>query len=197
MSVIEPEVIDPRSARSMAALLEAATSLIDSGAMDATITDVVALAGTSRPTFYQHFGDLPTLQRAAARARLDAAYAPVRTPDYSSPTWPQDLHTEITGLLERLHAHAPFYTRVLDGPASSDAFEDAVSYIAERMLGTTPRTALGGEPLAPHAARFLAAGAAWLFRDWLRHDHAEPASLVADRIITLMLNGAGLGATRP
>ena len=62
---------DPRLARTRAAILEAATASMEAGPLEeVTISGLVERAGVSRPSFYQHFGDLPTVFRDAAFARL-------------------------------------------------------------------------------------------------------------------------------
>src|SRR6478752_2791242 len=65
---------DPRAARSRAALLDAARQLVDARAIGSiAITDVCTLAGVSRPTFYQHFGDIAADRLLAFVERSGAA----------------------------------------------------------------------------------------------------------------------------
>lgn len=183
-------VTDPRALRSRAALLSAATALLEAGRSDATVTDVVTRAGTSRPTFYQHFGDLPTLQRAAAHERLEEAFAPIIVPTGADAASPDSIHSALTGLLTRLLPHRAFYAAVLDGPAAVAVLEDTVEFVTERILRVSP---LASTALSPSQGRFLAAGAIWLIRDWLFQPDPESADVTSARIAALLATVAGAG----
>src|SRR5699024_12612624 len=77
----EDAVSNPRAERSKAALVEAMTDALDAyePGDSLSIAEISRAAGVSRPTLYQHFGDLPNLMRAAAMVRLVALFESVRS----------------------------------------------------------------------------------------------------------------------
>src|SRR5690625_7084669 len=68
--------VNPRAERSRTALIDAMTSALETlepGTV-LSVAEIARTAGVSRPTLYQHFGDLPNLMRAAAMVRLVALF---------------------------------------------------------------------------------------------------------------------------
>lgn len=184
-----PREDDPRFQRSLQALHVALLELVDAQPVEEiSITALVQAAGVTRPTFYQHFADIPDAARRVALARLDAAF-PVPEP------FPQ--HFEISAqnifrhvadmalpVIEHLHEHRAFYRRVLDGAGNAAFLDEIVSFLAGRFLPDAFELAARRQ-----AARkddlmtVMAAGAMWLMVRWLCDDRtAETAEEMAQRI---------------
>ncbi|BAE46186.1 TetR/AcrR family transcriptional regulator [Rhodococcus erythropolis] len=73
----EDRLVDPRKARSRARLLDAATSLLSTGGIDAVTIDAVTKASkVARTTLYRHFTDSTQLLAAAFERLLPPVTAP-------------------------------------------------------------------------------------------------------------------------
>lgn len=162
---------DPRAARSRRALIAAGTALLDERDLEQlSITQVVAAAGVTRPTFYQHFRDLEDLARAAAVARLDSEFERHQPADQGSGDRLPRIEPLVRELLEHLAAHRDFYRRVLHGPRSSAAVNAAVDLVARRILERSPL--LDGvadrdsEELRDTVV-IISGGIVWLLSGWL------------------------------
>ncbi|MDU6928100.1 MAG: TetR family transcriptional regulator, partial [Dermabacter sp.] len=66
---VEETPIDPRAQKSRESLIRVMVDALDENPQPPSVSELVRRAGASRPTFYQHFGDIPTLMHAAAMAR--------------------------------------------------------------------------------------------------------------------------------
>ncbi|HQF03428.1 MAG TPA: TetR/AcrR family transcriptional regulator [Phycicoccus sp.] len=185
---------DLRTRRSKAALVRAVGELLDSGDTRPSITNVVALAGTSRPTFYQHFGDVAALQRAAAHEELDLVFAQIDPIDLTGPRWEAALQDLMTLVVERIDQRRDFFASVMAGPAAFDVLSDTVAIVADRIIARSPSVAASGSsgspgspgsPAAADVSRFLAAGTVWLLLDWVGRAGAEPATESAAEVAFL------------
>ena len=153
---------DPRTARSRAALITAATELVDERDVSAiSINDICAAAGVSRPTFYQHFGDISTVVQAAAVGRLQEVFD--ATVALETPGEPAAmLDAGVTRLMHGLARHAAFYRRVLEGTSAISAQAMVVDFVADRLLAFVERSGAADPQRIAFSIRFLAAGASWL-----------------------------------
>lgn len=198
---------DPRLARTRAAILDAATEAMESGPLEEiTISGLVERAGVSRPSLYQHFGDLPTVFRDAAFARLQERFALIQPPAVfeSTAQWAGFLRAGVGGLLEHLREHAVFYRRALHGPSGRELSASVVAFLTTRILEHSP---LGTRIPRDAALRpedrvaAIAAGTVWIITDWLGSDLSGPDAVDAmtDRIAALLitLSGAEPEALRP
>jgi AcrR family transcriptional regulator len=189
---------NPRLTRSRQALIRAMTTMLDSNlpAAGMTITDVVRLAGVSRPTFYQHFGDLSALMRGAALARLEATFAKI--PDAAlGESWTMFVRATFRTLLADLHFHARFYLTALQGPGGYALSADLVGYLAKHLLDASPlgpiiRRRVDADSATGHA-ELLAAGTVWHVVRWLETDFTGTNTIDAmvDRISLLLLSASG------
>lgn len=190
---------DPRFQRSLTALIDAITDQIDVAPLsDISITRVVEAAGVTRPTFYQHFADIPDAARRAALMRLSAAFPipePAAGPDDLRP---QTIHDRITGHIEpvlaHLLTHRGFYLRVLEGATNVAFFEEIISFVAERLLPEVFELAGRGSAATKRdLTAVTAGGVTWLVIRWLRgefdHDPAEMARRCAG-IALMMIRAA-------
>lgn len=184
---------DPRLIRSRELLLSAITTALDRpGDEQPSITELCAEAGVSRPTFYQHFGDVPSLIEAAAVERMHALFAAV-APVAPQTDWEGAVPRVVRGLLEGLLGHADFFRRVLSGGTARAVQESVVAFLAQRLLTFSPlaeRTpGEGDHARVERFAVFLAAGTTWLVVGWLldgeaRRPAAEASADIAELLVT-------------
>lgn len=184
---------DPRLTRSREVLLAAITTSLDRpGDEQPSITELCAAAGVSRPTFYQHFGDVDSLVEAAAVDRMHALFAAV-VPVASGDEWERAVPRVVEGLLDGLLVHDHFYRRVLSGGTARSVQESVVAFLAQRLLTFSPLAA--EDPGGDHArverfATFLAAGTTWLVVGWLLEgDSRRPVADAATDIAELLVTG--------
>lgn len=190
---------DPRAVKAHECLISAMLHLLDRDLAIPSISEAVKEAGVSRPTFYQHFGDIPTLVHAAAMRRLESAFAELDEAE-SHARWDEFAHHKLTILFDHLDAHRAFYLGVLDGPSGSRLSVQFVDFIAQRLLLKSPlRAALRASAVTTgievgELARFLAGGAMALVHHGL--SEGEPASHLVARLSALFftLSGADAGA---
>lgn len=190
---------DPRFVRSREALVEAMAGLLDGRELaDITITDLVGSASVSRPTFYQHFRDLPALARAAALVRLDAMFP--AGPFEGSISTPEEefAHAEATvrAILGQLQHHAVFYRRVIHGAGGFELYDDFVALLETRILSDSPFGArIRGSVLLDPADRatILSGGITWLILRWLDSDFSGDNAVdpMARRIANAMIALSG------
>jgi len=184
-----PRENDPRFQRSLKTLHVALLELVNAQNLEEiSITALVQAAGVTRPTFYQHFTDIPDAARRAALTRLDAAF-PVPEPfpenfEMSAQNILRHVEEEALPVIEHLLEHRAFYLRVLDGAGNAAFFDEIVSFLAGRFL-----PALFELAACRQAARkddlmtVMAGGAMWLMIRWLRDERpAGTAEEMAQRI---------------
>lgn len=162
---------DPRAARSKRALIAAATALLDAHEIEQlSITQVVAAAGVTRPTFYQHFADLSELASAAAVTRLDAEFTRHQPTSLALEDWSGRVEPLVRELLEHLAAHREFYRRVLHGSRSGGAVDAAVELVVRRILDRSPlldAVADRDSEEIRDAVVIVSGGIVWLLTTWL------------------------------
>ena len=166
--------MDARIVRTREALVQAIDQSLRGGTEKLpTITELCATAGISRPTFYQHFRDVPSLVAAAGVDELQQLFDGVSRELPDGETWEQTARPVIRG-----SDPAPVRFRPLLPPRARGVGHPRVpgarrrSTLAERMMAFTPLgdAARAGADRA-HLARtatFLAAGATWLVVAWLK-----------------------------
>ncbi|MGX1773782.1 TetR/AcrR family transcriptional regulator [Nocardia brasiliensis] len=200
-------VLDPRFQRSRMALTAAMAELVDLHPVaEISISRVVESAGVTRPTFYQHFADIPAAARAAGLARLDAA-CPIPEPiviDGSSSI--ASLNQAIAGQFEpdlrHIFDHRVFYLRILDGAGNVDFFDELVEFSLRRTFPESFELAAGnGAATAADLMAVLAGGLTWLIVHWLRDQAAqetpEGMSQRIANVATTLLAGAPITLDAP
>jgi AcrR family transcriptional regulator len=188
-------VEDPRLARTRDALIRAATAELDERDPESlSITDLVATAGVSRPSFYQHFGDLPTLVHAAALGRVRSAFETISTARDSGGSWASFSEHTLRELIAHFDDHAAFYLRAVGGPGGQQFVASVIHFLSERLATVSPLAPVIAESARPvERADFLAAGVLWTITSWLAVESADRASVdeMADRVAVLLLSATG------
>lgn len=193
---------DPRAMRSRENLIAAMVRMLDRDPVPPTINDLVKEAGASRPTFYQRFGDIPTLMHAAAMSRLQEAFELMREPAPGA-RWDAYAEHNLTTLLTHVGDHRAFYLGMFDGPSGMSVNMRFTEFIADRLLMRSPlqhaiRERAAQIGLAPEElARFLAGGAMALVNQGLRADVPTPHLAAQLSALFVTLSGATTGAEQP
>lgn len=162
------ESADPRAQRTRLALIGAMEALLsERDAIDISITEIVARARVSRPSFYQHFGDIPTLVVATGIARIERLFADNDT-RFAHLTGAEFGRRTIDNIVHELQRDHVFYRRLLHGVGSYDISRSVIAFLEARMQGRRD-TALFSEATLADADRLtaIAAGISWLIIRWL------------------------------
>jgi len=178
---------DPRSQRSRDALIGATLALLqEREGTEITASDVVRAAQVSRPTLYQHFGDLPTLLATAVGHRIRVLFADVLGEGEAGPEAARD---GVAQLLTRLHAEAALFRHAVNGPSGYAALRELAAALAERLRHHAPWRATLDAPDAPAGlAEFLSHGTVGIVAGWLETCSAEADAVprLTDQIMTLL-----------
>lgn len=185
---------DPRAQRSRAALIAALWEELRANNPAPTITELVARAGVSRPTFYQHYTDVPELMRATATARLRDLLAASTS---ASVTQRDALAARLRALLTELHRDRSAYLAILLGPAAVAVLGELIPVLAGTLRSaSSPLTAAihAGVDAQEAAARaeFISAGVLWRVLQWLRSEDARSLADVAERLTDNLFTAAGV-----
>ncbi|MFZ5783760.1 MAG: TetR/AcrR family transcriptional regulator [Pseudomonadota bacterium] len=179
---------DPRSRRSLEALLGAVTALVDGEPIhQISITGVVQAAGVTRPTFYQHFADVPAAAQQAALVRLATAFGSAVPPPIDRAATGRQLKRRIEDrarpVMEHLQAHRDFYVRVLEGAGTVAFFDELVAFVARQLLPDVFEAADGEGAVREDLATLVAGGVVWMVVRWLRATSGrQTAEAMARRI---------------
>ncbi|WP_295629668.1 TetR family transcriptional regulator [uncultured Corynebacterium sp.] len=192
------------SSRSRDKLRAAAAALLDErDPADVTVTDLVAAAGVSRPTFYAAYDDLPAAWADAASLRLEEAFGDVDPTDVDVASGDvDDVPGAIEQVVDRLEPHITFFRRALTGPGGAAILRQSIDFLAGRILAVRPLGSLldDGPLAAGVAAQAVAASVVWTAARWAaEHDDARGTRDDLVRDLGVILIGAidgGLGARR-
>lgn len=198
----EESPLDPRAQKSRESLIRVMIDALDDDPQPPSVSELVRRAGASRPTFYQHFGDIPTLMHAAAMERLEEAFAmlPKQASDSSNATknpdtWTRFAVENFTAFFTHLSENRAFYLAVLDGPSGRAAESELTRFLAGRMLGFVALrdalTRLTGSRAARYA-EFLSAGLISQAMKDLRDD--LPVTAMVETTTTFLAAATGLKA---
>ncbi|WP_139373744.1 TetR/AcrR family transcriptional regulator [Enhydrobacter aerosaccus] len=191
---------DPRFQRSLETLIEAVTQLVDRRPLhEISITLVVEKAAVTRPTFYQHFADVPAAAQQAALARLATAFPLPDPAEDRVGLSPQEIEERVERharpVLDHLHAHRTFYRHVLEEAVSAAFFEKLVAFVSARLLPEVlERAAQRRGASKTDITTVVAGGMTWLVIHWLQAEgEAESAKAMSRRIArvaaTIMASG--------
>lgn len=157
-------------------------------AAEITASDVVRRAEVSRPTLYQHFGDLPALIASAVEHRLrdlleDTLGDAGPVPDTEAG------RAGVRHLLALLREDADLFRHAAHGPSGYAVLLALAGTLAERLRSHAPwRAALTRPDCPEQLAEFLAHGAVGLVAAWLDSDFTGTDSVDAmtERLMTLL-----------
>ncbi len=193
---------NPMAVRSREALLNAATDLLgDLDASEITVTDVTKAAGVSRPTFYEHAGDLASLFSDAGLAKLNALAAPVvaqlrTTLESGADTSDAPIEAALHELIARLQEDGEFFSRVEEGPGGHAIHQGAIESTIELLQAVPTLQWHNHDDTA--VWQFLAAGTMWIITRHLEAYCADPNNPALQPVANLMrilraLNAAHYG----
>lgn len=184
--------IDPRQARTSAALRAALVRLLAHRALDTiSVSDLCREAGVHRTTFYKHAKDVDRFAVATFSADLDALSAV--TPETDDPAETAgDYLNAMRRLLEMLAEQRPVY-RALFASSARGAFRAAIGtrlifrvhlaleHFAASDVAGAPRSARDQD----EASAFIAGALVGVLDVWTRENDTD-ADAAASRILRLM-----------
>ena len=174
--------MDPRQAKSRAALIAAAIELVDErDVADISVTDLAGRAGLTRMTFYQHFPDRDSLLQAAGVERFEAALVDFGEGDGKR----RGLVAGSQALLDLLSANRVFYQRLLNGTSGIQTYRAIQTFLGKRIAIAA---AFDGIELDEAQRLFLGGGAMAHISRWLSDDEAPvfPEDSTAESIAALI-----------
>jgi AcrR family transcriptional regulator len=176
--------MDPRQAKSRAALIAAAITLVDErDVADISVTDLAGRAGLTRMTFYQHFPDRDSLLQAAGVERFESALV-----DFGEAAGQRrGLVAGSKALLDLLSKNRVFYQRLLNGTSGIQTYQAIQTFLGDRIAIAA---SFDGIELADAQRLFLGGGAMAHISHWL-NDEAEPvfpADSTAESIAAMIAN---------
>lgn len=183
---------DPRYQRSLQALTEAIIGLVETTPIrDITVTRIVAAAGLTRPTFYQHFTDVPSALQLAALHHLEAG-VPHISGDVPHPfaDLPIEERMILTGeqVLGHLGENRHFYLSVLEAAPSTLFIDILADRVYARMLPEVFQSGKeSGSRLLEDLKYVLASGSVWLVLRWFRGELPGTPRDVAARLARMLL----------
>lgn len=189
--LMQQKLNDPRFNRSRTALIAAVIQLAREQPIESiSITQVAEAAGVTRPTFYQHFPDVPGAARIAALYQLSEAYPKLESglELASAVDMQQSLEERTVSVLRHLQSDQQFYLNVFDSAGNIYLLEALVAIVSERMMrpGFQKRSEPTGEE--QDLKLLLAGGLTWLSINWLRMEQGGPsAEMMARRIVNFAL----------
>ncbi len=178
---------DPRATRSRDALVEAAGRLAGRREIaELSVTELVAEAGVSRPTFYQYFADVPTAVAAAVARRIADVFARADA-QYGGEARGPFVRGTGAELVAEMAGERDFYRRVLAGPSSRAASDLVIRYVGERMRERL--YAGGADEAAAVRIDVIAAGITWLMVQWVGGEPIgdNAPETIASRLADLLL----------
>jgi AcrR family transcriptional regulator len=180
--------IDPRPARTRAAILTAVEKLALAGS-DISVNAIARSAAVSRSAFYAHFADLDDL----ALSMLTAQFEAIGSDDVELRTDPAaDERAIARRAAARLVAHIDqrrtLYRAALDWHVSAHVHDALARAFGARIQQSM--TAMGdrvpAEHRNSHIARYIGGGALALLTDWLRDEAPVPPAEMARRLLAVM-----------
>lgn len=188
-----PRIDDPRFQRSLKALNDAIIGEVDQSPLsEISITRIVQTAGVTRPTFYQHFADIPDAARRAALVRLSDAFPipqPLQNADERTPEAIRDrIERQAIPILTHLFEHKDFYLRVLEGATNIAFFEEVIGFVSARLLPEVfELAARRGAANRQDLTVVMASGITVLLIRWLREDIERDPHAMARRCAGIAL----------
>lgn len=171
---------------------------IDEDPTPPNVSDLVKRAGASRPTFYQHFGDIPTLMHEAAMHRLEHVFESLPEPKPGA-MWKDFATTNFETLFLHLTEHRDFYLAIVHGPSGVKALDRLVAFLAGRLITVSPMKERIRERTLNHTniskdaperfAQFLAAGLISVAISDLENEAPVPHMVRTSSQFLLMVTG--------
>ncbi|CAN5184845.1 hypothetical protein BH11ACT4_BH11ACT4_25540 [soil metagenome] len=157
-----------------------------------TPSDVIALAGVSRSTFYDHFKDLRDLATIACTSQFDAllAAAPVSSLEDMS-----ELPIRLIPFFRHVQENRRLYLSLLGADGSAYVAAHLHDRLAAAIRGSDALSATAAHSAAVSTmsqarASFLAGGLAAVARTWLEEDSRESAEEIAAEVAATVLGAS-------
>ncbi|MCJ1696255.1 TetR/AcrR family transcriptional regulator [Rathayibacter caricis] len=181
------KAIDPRPARTRAAIYSAAAELSREPGQDISVNAIIRASGVSRGSFYGHFtglDDLVVAMLSDAYHEISATYSAAGTADPEGSA--RRAHEMLVAFISERRA---FLRASLDWPVGSRAHEVIIQAYADGVhdaivaRGDAAPAGVDVDDLAV----FIAGGAVAVLTSWIREgDDSVPQSVMVDRLLAVM-----------
>lgn len=189
------DILDPRTVRARAALTAATRELVSERPVeDLSVTEVAALAGVSRPTVYQHFGDIPSLVAAATKEFMEGIFAHIDATLEEENSLDYVRHL-LALFVEGVYGQRAFCNNAMHGASALSIALDTMKYLDDRMRNHVigSRIPAEGQTAADQRAA-ISAGLVWMVVAWLDTDFADANApeAFANRLANTLFSLAGV-----
>ncbi|MBE1514441.1 TetR/AcrR family transcriptional regulator [Nesterenkonia halotolerans] len=185
-------VVDPRPARTRAAIYAAVRRLVTVDGAEITVNAIATEAGVSRTSFYAQFADLDALAVSMlVDAFRDIGHEDITARQNNRATRRDLAQASSRRLVQHIAGRRPFYRASLDWKLTSRVHETVIEAYADQVLAVIAVD----PPILPadldpgDAARFVAGGVLAVLTTWLRdegHDWGSDHHVLADRLVSAM-----------
>jgi AcrR family transcriptional regulator len=181
------KAVDPRPARTRAAIYAAVAELTREPGQDISVNAIIRASGVSRSGFYAHFTGLDDLVAAMlsdAYRDIAATYSAASTTDHAQAA--RRSQEKLVAFIRERHA---FLRLSLDWPVGSRAHEVIIQAYADGVHDAIEARgdAVPAGVNIDDLAVYIAGGAVALLTRWIREeDHNAPQGLVVDRLLAVM-----------
>ena len=185
--------MDPRTARARKAMIDAAMTLVaEKPVSDISITEAAEAAGVTRPTIYQHFGDVPGLAAAATEEYMTGVFERIDLALEAREGADGYIEDMLGLFVNELYANRAFCAHAMHGPSALAIAVDEMARLADRMRGHVIGSRIGakGQKLEDRLGA-ISAGLVWMVGAWLATDFSgenEPdafSARLADTLFSL------------
>lgn len=188
------ESLDPRAARTRAAIIDAAHGLAAEGVHAPSIRQIAERAGVSRSSFYTQFASMTELSIALFEDVLGRITEDDSAARISGTAAAEVLEESVRRMVEDVHALRHLYR--MDLPETSAAHLRLVDDVARRLrasrgVGSPVAAGVDGEA----AAAYLAGGILSLLRAWITGQVAGTPTQIAAQVMAM--TPAWLSADEP
>lgn len=180
------ESLDPRAARTRAAILKAAHSLAADGARAPSVREIAERAGVSRSSFYTQFSSMTELSVALFEDILgQIADQDSRARSMHSAPAAEVLRHSVQRLVDDVHALRHLY--LMDLPETSAAHLRLVDDTARRLRGSRGLATAAEAGLdVDLAATFLAGAILSLLRAWVTGQVPGTPAQITEQLMRLL-----------
>ncbi|KQW06204.1 hypothetical protein ASC66_06650 [Leifsonia sp. Root4] len=180
--------MDPRTARTRRAIVDAVESLLADGVSALNVSDIVRRAGVSRSAFYTHFASVDELAVSVlCEALEEIGSSDIHLRSAGTATGEEAGRAGIRSFVAHIDRHRTLYSGLLSQSAGSQAHRTVVTMLAAQTRETV--LLLPGLPSrtsAAAAALFIAGGSLAVLGEWMQGDGAESVDEIVDELMALM-----------
>lgn len=191
----EEPLLDPRTQRTRSALVRAVRTLVSERPVEAiSITEIAKVAGVSRPTVYQQFGDVPSLIAYATKQLMEQIFLNI---DETLPFKNDLAYVEnvLELFVEGVYAERAFCHNAIHGASSLRIALDTMEFLNRQMSTHVIGANMPIEGDLAHEVRSaVSAGLVFMIYRWLDSDFSgeNSVSRMAERLAETLFYTTGV-----